>query len=117
MHRNIIIFFIYIFLNLIFYESSQFHLYNFLFVKKLSMFVIICCYSLTCCIQGETRRTFATIRAIRVNTSASTLTDTTVEFTLVDVRAALAIHFRVALRTFAQSVVADFARAAPGHTD
>lgn len=71
---------------------------------------------LTCRVQGETRRTLATVRAIRINAGAAALTDSAVEFAFVDVRAALAVHFRVALRAFAESVIAYLARATPGHS-
>lgn len=54
-------------------------------------------HSLTCWIQGETRWTFAAIRAVRVDAGATTLTYTVVEFALVDIRATLAVRFRVAL--------------------
>lgn len=75
------------------------------------------CYRLTCRVQGETWWTFAAIRAVRVDASAATLADSAVELAFVDVLATLAVHLRVALRTFAESVIADFARTAPSHSD
>lgn len=73
--------------------------------------------SLTSRVQGETRRTFAAIRAVCVDAGATALTDTTVELALVDVRAVLAVHLCVALGALAEGVVADLAWAAPGHAD
>lgn len=68
-------------------------------------------------VQSETGRALAAIRALRVNARAATLADAAVELALVDVRAALAVHLRVALRALAERVIADLARAAPGHSD